>query len=166
MSKSLISLAVAAAALAAPAPALAQAKPAAQPAAQPTRAGLTSDLQARFKIIDVNGDKSLDKAEIDTVNARIAKQTEAALSKRLENEFAQLDTNKDKQLSLAEFKAAAPSAEPTPSDATIQQFDSDKDKKVSFAEFSASMLGTFDRVDSNKDGTLSTQEQQAARQRR
>lgn len=167
MSKPLIFLSVGAAALAVPAPALAQAANA-QPAAQtpPTRAVLSSSLEARFKSLDANGDKNLDKAEVDAINARIAKQADAVLSKQLEDEFARLDSNKDKQLSLTEFKAAAPDAQPTPSTTTIQRLDTNKDQMVSLAEFGASLLTGFDRVDTNKDGTLSAQEQQAARAKR
>ena len=42
---------------------------------------------------------------------------------------------------------------------SIGRVDGNKDKKLSFAEFSAGPLGAFDRMDRNKDGTLSVAEQ-------
>ena len=161
MSRSLISFAAAFGTLAmVPAPALAQDDAASAP---PTRAALKSNLDARFKTIDANGDGTIDKAEIDAANARVAQQTSAALSKRMEAEFAQLDSNKDGQISLAEFKAAAPDPKPTPAATTLERLDANKDGKISLAEFSGNMLATFDSLDGNKDGRLSDQERQAAR---
>ena len=134
-----------------------------KPIAAPTRAQVASTLQARFKVVDTNGDGSISTAEIDASNGRAAKEAEAAMIQRLEGEFAKLDTNKDKQLSLAEFKAGAPSAKPVPAAGALGRLDTNKDQKISLAEFTAIPLAAFDAIDTNKDGTLSAAEQEAAR---
>ena len=62
--------------------------------------------------------------------------------------------------------AAAPTAaSATPNGAAIvTKLDANKDGKVSADEYRAPVLGTFDRADTNKDGTLSPAERQAAGQ--
>ena len=45
----------------------------------------------------------------------------------------------------------------------LGQLDANKDKKVTVAEFGAAPLANFDRVDANRDGTASVDEQQKAR---
>ena len=162
MSKPLISIATAAILATAATPVVAQSDAAAAP---PTRAEIKSNLDARFKAIDTNGDGAIGKAEIDAANALVAKEAAAAVSKRVEAEFAQLDSDKNGQISLTEFRAAAPDPRPTPADETLAKLDSNKDGKISLQEFGGDTLGAFDRLDANKDGKLTQQEQQAAARR-
>jgi EF hand len=49
---------------------------------------------------------------------------------------------------------------------TIARYDSDKDGKLDSGEWGKMMLDRFDRQDTNKDGTVTTQERQASRAQR
>ena len=139
-------------------------RPGAAAASQPvTRSALSSQLDASFGNLDTNKDKSLNKAEIEAAQARNVAQAQAGIAKRLEAEFAKLDGNKDGQLSLAEFKGAAPSPRVPPVDELMKQLDRNSDGKVSQDEYRALPLGNFDRIDTNKDGSISAQEQSAAK---
>lgn len=143
---------------------MAQAQGSAATSAPPTRAQLSTQLDANFKTVDTNGDKSLNAAEIDAAQKRTIAEAQGVMGKRVEAEFAKLDSNKDGQLSLTEFKAGVPGPRATPAAELISQFDSNKDGKVTADEYRARPLASFDRLDTNKDGTLSAQEQSAAQQ--
>ena len=87
------------------------------------------------------------------------------LAKRRSEMFAKLDTNKDGQLNTAEFNAAAPLPQrpkANPAEA-LRKSDSNKDQKLSAAEFRAPPLANFDKIDLNRDGTVSVDEQNKAR---
>lgn len=146
-------------------PVAAAAQSSAAPAAAPqpvTRAALSSQIDASFKRLDTNADKSLNTAEIDAAQKRQVAEAQGAINKKIEAEFAKLDGNKDGQLSLAEFKAAAPTPKaPSPAD-LLGQMDKNKDGKVSEDEFRNLPLANFDRIDTNKDGTISEAEKTAA----
>lgn len=173
MSKAFVSLAAAvvfgvgasgpaAAAQAKPTTAPARPAPAAQPA--PTRAAVMKNLDANFKAIDANGDGTLSQNEISAAEAKTMQKRIATLRARVEAEFGKLDTNKDGILTKAEFMAAAPQAPTTaPNGAKmVTQLDRNKDGKVGLDEYRAPMLARFDSADTNKDGTLSVAERQAA----
>jgi len=135
----------------------------AAPAAQPiTRSALSSQLDASFGRLDGNADKSLNTAEIEAAQKRQVAEAQGVMTKRLEAEFAKLDANKDGQLSLAEFKAAAPTPKTASSAELLGQLDRNKDGKVTQDEFRATPLANFDRIDTNKDGTISDAEKTAA----
>ena len=132
-------------------------KPAA-PAQAPkstTRTEFLSTVQQRFNAVDTNHDGQLDASEISAMQQRELQQARAAEQQKLDAEFTKLDTNKDGQLSKAEFMAAAPplQARATPQQ-MIGQVDSNKDGKISLQEFEAGPLGTFNKLDANKDGTV------------
>ena len=130
-----------------------------------TRSALSSQLDSSFANLDTNKDKSLNKAEVEAAQARNVAQAQAVINKRIEAEFAKLDGNKDGQLSLTEFKAAAPSPRASSVDDLMKQLDRNSDGKVSQDEYRSVPLGNFDRLDTNKDGTINAQEQAAAKQR-
>lgn len=141
---------------------------AAPAAAQPvTKAALSSQLDASFKRLDANSDKSLNTAEIEAAQKRQVAEAQGVINQRIEAEFTKLDGNKDGQLSLAEFKAAAPTPKAPPPSELLGQLDKNKDGKITEDEFRAGPLANFDRVDTNKDGTISEAERTAlARQQR
>ena len=166
MSKSYLTICAtiaAAAAVPAWAVAAAPAKPA-QSAQPPTRAALTKSIDASFKASDSNGDGVLSVQEVSAAEAKGLKQRVGVARQRMEQEFTKLDTNKDGQLSKAEFMAAAPTGPTTaPNGANIlAQLDKNKDGKVSVDEYRAPLLGRFDAIDTNHDGTISNAERQAA----
>jgi hypothetical protein len=144
-------------------------KPAAPASAQNgpkpmTRAQFLANVQERFNAIDTNHDGVLDEKEIAAAQQKELEQARAIEQQRLEAEFTRLDTNKDGQLSKAEFMAALPpvQARQTPQQ-IVAAFDSNKDGKVTLQEYEARPLATFNRLDTNKDGTVSPAEIDAAR---
>jgi len=134
----------------------------------PTRAELQSTAGSNFSTADSNKDGFLSSAEIDAAAVRAQQQAQQTLAARMSQEFTKLDTDKNGQLSLAEFRAAGPTVRPTPNvgATTVQRLDSNKDGKISLDEYRKPMLATFDRFDTNKNGTLEAAEQAAAQQKR
>jgi Ca2+-binding EF-hand superfamily protein len=123
---------------------------------------LSSQLDSSFARLDSNSDKSLNTAEIEAAQKRQVAEAQGVIGKRLEAEFARLDGNKDGQLSLAEFKAAAPTPKTAAPAELLGQLDKNKDGKVTQDEFRATPLANFDRIDTNKDGSISDAEKSAA----
>ena len=153
-------LALAAAAL--PSAALAQT---AAPAAETvTRASISARLDADYADLDSDKDGKASRAEIEK---RIADETAedlATVTKRRDEAFKKIDANGDGQISKSEYEAGVPLPKVPPVDAApmLARFDSDKDGAITVAEFRAPTLTNFDKLDTNKDGTLSPAEQKAA----
>ncbi len=144
----------------------------AAPPAESTRAEAQSRAIAAFTQADVNKDGKLDRADF-----------EARREARRNAMFDRLDTDRNGQLSRAEFTAAAPrgpdghkgregwghrrgpgghGSHGGPGRAA----DGNKDGAVSQAEFVAAALSRFDSTDANKDGKVTAEERQAARDAR
>lgn len=141
------------------------AAPAARGPRAVTRANFIRDVDANYKRLDANNDGSITQPELQAAQARSDQAVQALLVKRRAEAFARLDTNKDKQLSVAEFNAGSPllpRKRPNPAQ-TLAKLDSNKDKKVSAAEFRAAPLANFEKLDLNRDGTISVDEQKRAR---
>ena len=147
----------------------AQARPATAPAARAprpvSRTDLIRNLDANYKRLDANGDGSVTQPEILAAQGHAEQSVEAMLVKRRADTFARFDTNKDGQLCAAEFNAASPIPQRPKSDPAkaLAQLDSNKDQKVSAAEFRGPPLANFDKLDLNRDGTISLDEQKKAR---
>lgn len=143
------------------------AAPAGAAASQPvTRAALSSQIDASFGRLDSNSDKSLSAAEIEVAQKRQVAEAQGVINRRIEAEFTKLDGNKDGQLSLTEFKAAAPTPKAASAADLLGQLDRNKDGKVTQDEFRSVPLANFDRIDTNKDGTISEAERSAATRQR
>lgn len=100
--------------------------------------------------------------------------TRAELETMVKDRFAATDTNKDGFIDKAEAEAARsnaggprPDGPPPPGGGRgmLDRADSDGDGKVSLAEALAPALARFDATDTDKSGTISDQERQAARER-
>lgn len=154
-------------ALAAASPAIAQPAAGAAPseASTPnTRSEVIKALDARFAKIDASGDGSLSAAELQTVEAQVIARQKTELGQAVERSFAKLDTNKDGRLTLEEYRAAAPAIAAKPADnaaAMVRLLDTDKNGKLSGDEFKRRTLFIFDRLDANKDGTVTAEERKA-----
>jgi Ca2+-binding EF-hand superfamily protein len=152
-----------------PAAAWAQAKssqPGTSANAQPiTKAALAAQLDNNFVELDTNKDKSLSKAEIEAAQNRNLATARAELDKRIAAEFAKLDSDKNGQVTMAEFKAFIPGPKIQPAADLLKQLDRNSDGKVGQDEFRSVPLANFDRVDLNKDGTISADERAAAPRR-
>lgn len=131
-----------------------------------TRTEIVRETEANYKRLDANNDGSVTRAEIEAAQARSEQAVEAQLVKRRAEAFARLDTNQDGQLSLAEFNAGAPIKPRPKADAgqVVQRMDANKDQNISLAEFRAPTLATFDKMDLNRDGIVSIDEQRKFRQ--
>jgi Ca2+-binding EF-hand superfamily protein len=151
-----------------PAAAFAQAaaKPAAAEAKPVSRSALSDELNADYADLDADKDGKVTGEEIKARLVRKAEADLAVLKKARDDAFAKLDTNNDGSISKAEFEARAPlpaMKDPTElATANLTRFDADKDGAVTQEEFRAPTLTNFDKLDKNKDGTLSVAEQQAS----
>jgi Ca2+-binding EF-hand superfamily protein len=124
-----------------------------------TKAVITKEMQQEFTASDTDKNGKVTLAEL-TAAAPAARKASAGQA------FERLDANKDKGISLTELTAAAPNLKLGGTDQFMQRFDADKDGKVTAAEYPKAALAAFDLADTNKDGTLSAQEKQAARKKR
>jgi hypothetical protein len=145
-------------------------RPAGTAAAQatPNRATVIRGLDANFKAIDTNGDGTLNSAELAAAQTKAQQLQRANMRTRIDGQFTRLDTNKDGQLSRAEFLAAAPNPPATPANGAnlVARLDLNKDGRVSADEYRSPILTNFDRMDTNRDGTVTPAERQAAATRK
>lgn len=154
--------------LAAASSAVAQSTPASgqSPGSVPTtRAEVIKLLDARFAKIDSNGDGGLTSAELQTIEAQVIASQKAQLAGAVQRAFAKLDTNKDGRLSIEEYGAAAPKMDVKPADNAaelVRLLDTDKNGKISAEEFKRRTLAGFDKLDTNKDGTVTVAERSKA----
>lgn len=153
-----------------------------------TRAAVEARVQARFAQADANRDGYITQDEIRArAEARRAQRQERR-GERREQMFERLDTNNDGSLSRAEFNARPAlrggERRAMRGERRGQRFanrggrgirggfggrgfaamDLDHDGRVALAEANRVALERFDRVDSNRDGTISLEERQAARE--
>ena len=129
-----------------------------------TRAELGTELDTDYADMDGDKDGKVTAAEINTRLVKSAEAKVEALRKERDAAFAQLDTNSDGSISKAEFEARAklPTIKDPDAKPFLDQFDSDKDGAISKDEFRAPTLANFDRLDKNKDGTLTPAERNSA----
>ncbi|QNM81812.1 EF-hand domain-containing protein [Sphingomonas sabuli] len=139
-------------------PAVAQA-PAGEAPKSMTKAQMTASIDGRFGMIDTNKDGFLSKEEIGAVQQKVLQQASTARSAQIEAEFKKLDGDSNGSVTLAEFKNAVGQvkASETP-DQVVAAIDTNKDGKIAAAEYRTGPLAQFDKLDVNKDGTLTQQE--------
>lgn len=129
-------------------------------AAPLTRSALWSKLEGQFRSLDTNKDGFVSQAEIAADLVVQQKKIAANIRQRREAAFTAMDKNKDGQLSRDEFLAAGPQVNgPAPDGSKVMgRMDTDKDGKLTLTEFSSAPLSNFDRLDTNRDGTISPDE--------
>ncbi|QIK78593.1 hypothetical protein G7077_06485 [Sphingomonas piscis] len=127
---------------------------AARTKAEQIELGRIKELLARqFAEVDTNKDKFVTVAEIDAKMKNPARAKEGVTA---------LDKNKDGKLSLAEFAAQVGKVEATAdTDQQLTRWDTDRNNQVTLAEYQGSALSQFDKLDANKDGTLTEAEARA-----
>ncbi|MEA3009156.1 MAG: hypothetical protein QOJ91_848 [Sphingomonadales bacterium] len=154
----------------------ATAQPGRDRSAQPqTRSAVQARVQAHFAQADSNRDGFVTQ---DEIRAR----AEDRRGERRDQSFDRLDTNRDGMISRAEFDAPRAPAGTLRGERRGQRFaarggrgtaggfggrvfammDLDRDGRVALAEAQSAALRRFDKVDSNRDGTISPDERQAA----
>jgi len=93
-------------------------------------------------------------------DAKAASFTPPSVTSRLDfgsamtRRFRALDRNADEFIDKTELPSR---------NSRLSRLDRDKDGRISAIEFSEGMLGWFDRVDANHDGTITSDEREAAR---
>ena len=128
-------------------------------AAQPmARAQFIAEMDSQFHAIDADKNGQLTRPEIEQFEKASADARAKARNRAL---FAQLDTNKNGQLSWTEFAALTP-----PSVANAQPMltreDFNRDGQISLVEHRGAALSNFDRLDTDKNGLVTTTEMKAA----
>ncbi len=124
------------------------------------RTNFIADMDAEFRKMDSNKDGQVVRAEVEAFQRGAAVANAAA---RTRGAFNALDADKNGQLSLAEFAKLASAAPPKVNGQPfIAQMDSGKDGKISLVEHRAAKLVNFDRIDTDKDGTVTPAEMKAA----
>lgn len=159
--------------------------------AQPqTRAQVEARVEARFARADSNRDGFVTREEVsDRAEARRAERQENSGERRAKR-FERLDSNSDGMISRSEFDSAGGRGEGRQASdgerrggrfahrggrgrpgvmgsgfggRAFAMMDLDRDGRVALAEARRIALQRFDRADSNRDGTISVEESQAAR---
>lgn len=126
---------------------------------QITRAEVTSQTDANFKLLDANKDGKVTKAEFEAAMSRQVANEQAEINQRAKAAFDKLDTNHNGQISLTEFQAQAKvSVDTAKVDARVQQIDANHDGAISADEYRAFNLAEFDKADTNHDGVVSAAE--------
>ena len=146
-----------------PAMALAQDTAAAEESKPVTRIELSNRLDTDYTDLDADKDGKVDAAEI---NARLKKGAEAELEeikKERDAAFTKFDTDGNGAISKAEFEARAklPTIKEPDAKPFLDRFDANKDGGISKDEFRAPTMTNFEKLDKDKDGTLSVAEQKA-----
>ncbi len=111
-------------------------------------------MDIEYRKLDANKDT---RAEIEAQQQPGA-LNEATASARAT--FARIDTDRNAQLSIDEFVRAS-IAQPKKADDTaiLNRLDSNRNQKVSRVEYRTLTLANFDRLDVDKDGVVSAEEQ-------
>lgn len=134
-----------------------------------TRADAEARVKDRFATLDLNKDGIVSQDE-----ARQARETRR--DERRDRRFAMFDADKNGSISRAEFEAAADARVDRPSrrhkmrrggmeGGLFARADANNDGRVTLNEAMAPALERFDRVDVNRDGTITPEERREARQK-
>lgn len=137
----------------------------------------------RFAGLDANGDGQVTRAEFDARVAErmqrlaIAGKAAPARAQMGERLFARLDSNRDGAISRAEFDVGAQAGARRMQrhgqrsggrfgERMFAMADANRDQRLTLQEVTAAALQRFDRVDLNRDGTVTREERQQLRQQR
>ena len=132
-----------------------------------TRAEVQAKIAEHFKKADANSDGAVTKAEADAAREAMKAKFAERRAERREQRFATLDADKNGQLSKEEF--SAPRERGDRKDGEAKRRDGHGGKHWGHRGMRGhhggmAMRGQwFERVDANKDGTISPEEHQAAR---
>lgn len=167
---------------------------AAQPGARDgiqTRAEVVQRARTMFARVDANRDGFITQAEGQAVRGQMRQRmggqrmARAADPARRAEMFARLDTNRDNMISRDEWTRAEAlrgqrgaegrrggmqgqrmAMRGRAGGAMLRMADTNRDQRISLAEAETAALQRFDRVDLNRDGRVTREERQQARQQR
>jgi Ca2+-binding EF-hand superfamily protein len=123
------------------------------------RTSFIATMDEEFKKMDANRDGVASHAELEAHQYRHAA---SALEERARASFASIDADRNGQISMSEFlrATARPPKRPDVS-GMMTRLDANRDQKVTLVEYRTLTLTTFDQLDADKDGVVSTAEQRA-----
>lgn len=136
-------------------PALGLAQATTQPVA---RAQFITDMDTQFRKMDADKNGRLTRVEIEQFQKLAAVAEAQARNRAL---FVQMDADKNGQLSAAEFSkliTPPPAANAQP---MLARMDGNHDQQISLVEHRIATLANFDRLDTDKDGTVTAAEMKA-----
>ena len=122
------------------------------------RAQFIADMDAQFRKMDADKNGQLTRTEIEQFQRLTAVAEAQARNRAL---FVQLDTDRSGQLSLAEFARATTPSAAANAQPMIARMDSNRDSQVNLIEHRTATLANFDRLDTDKDGIVTTAEMKA-----
>jgi len=122
------------------------------------RAQFLASMDGEFRKMDADKDGQVAKFELEQFQQQ---QAVAAAEARNRTQFVQLDTNKNGQLSPAEFAKLVTAPPTINAQPLLSRMDGNRDGQVSLVEYRAATLANFDRLDTDKDGTVTPPEMKA-----
>ena len=122
------------------------------------RAQFLASMDSEFRKMDADKNGQLSKAEVEQFQQGQALANAEARNKA---QFAELDTNKNGQLSPAEFAKLVTAPSIASAQPQVSRMDGNRDGQVSLVEYRTSTLANFDRLDTDKDGTVTPAEMKA-----
>lgn len=130
-----------------------------QPNADVPRATYIQVQDQEFGKMDADKNGQVTRTEVEAFQRAAAVAQSGARARAL---FSQLDGDRNGQLSFAEFAKAQDGPPQVNGQPLIAQLDANKDGQISLVEHRAGKLGYFDRIDTDKDGIVTTAEMKAA----
>jgi Ca2+-binding EF-hand superfamily protein len=115
-------------------------------------------MDSQFRAMDADKNGQLTRVEIEQ-HQRQSAVAEATARNRAQ--FAELDTNKNGQLNVAEFAKLTPPTAAANAGPMLAREDSNRDSQVSLIEHRSATLANFDRLDTDRDGVVTSTEMKA-----
>jgi Ca2+-binding EF-hand superfamily protein len=123
-----------------------------------SRTTFLSEMDSQFRLMDADKNGQLTRTEIEQFQKLAAVAEAQARNRTL---FAQLDADRNGQISAAEFTkliTPPPAANAGP---MLSREDSNRDQQISLVEHRIATLANFDRLDADRDGTVTPTEMKA-----
>lgn len=124
-----------------------------------SRAQFIATMDAEYRKIDVNHNQIVTRSELEMHQREVLA---AAAARRARATFATIDTDHDGKISVDEFTKAVARPGAVDGNAIMGRLDANRDQKVSVVEYRILTLANFDRIDTDRDGTITAAEQAAS----
>lgn len=157
-----VSTVIASAAVAQAAKPPAAAAPSSANAEPLSRTAFIATMDAEYRKLDGNKDGVVTRLEVEAQQQRLATAT---ATQRARQAFARMDADRNGQLSADEFVRANVAQVKADATAVMNRLDANRDQKVTLVEYRTLTLSNFDRLDSDKDGVISSAERRGAARR-
>ena len=138
--------------------ALGQTKGSASPDAPWPRAQFIAGMDGEFRKMDADKNGQLTRTEIEQFQTQQLAAQAKARNKAL---FIQLDKDKNGHLSQSEFAGLPSSAPVANGQSMIARMDGNRDSQISLTEHRTATVANFDRIDTDKDGIVTSAEMKA-----